>query len=71
MRRILLVLLLGFLTISGFSQRPKLKFGKLPIEDLKLSVYEQDSSAKAVYLADLNAVKFFYHQGLFIKRLRK
>ncbi len=40
------------LIINAFSQKSPVKFGDIPLEDLKMSVYPHDSSASAVILSD-------------------
>lgn len=45
-----LLLLLIFVTGTSYAQKPPVKFGKIDIEDLKMTTYEQDTSATAVVL---------------------
>lgn len=37
---------------AAFAQKPPIKFGDIPMEDMKMTVYPLDSSAEAVVLAD-------------------
>lgn len=48
--------------ISGFSQSPVMKFGKVGIADLKMTKYEIDTSAPAVVLFDKGKTTFTYNQ---------
>lgn len=41
-----------------FAQKPPIKWGDIPREDLEMTVYEADSSADAVVLADFGEVVF-------------
>jgi hypothetical protein len=62
MRKLFLILFLGF-CISAFSQKPPVKFGDIPEEDLKMRVYPLDSSAEAVVLADYGESTITYGQN--------
>lgn len=44
--------LLLFTTSFSFGQKPALKFGEIPVEDMTMTVYDKDSSAVAVILYD-------------------
>ncbi len=57
--------LLGLLLFSLLlaAQKPSIKFGEVPIEDLKMTVYEPDSSAEAVVLADYGKATISYQQN--------
>ena len=46
------VLIFVCLSLSSFAQNPPIKFGDIPLDQLKMKVYEKDSSASAVILAD-------------------
>jgi hypothetical protein len=50
MRIIVLCFLLSSFVCVG--QKPPIKFGNIPIEDMKMTVYDKDSSASAVILVD-------------------
>ena len=55
--------LLGLLiSFTLFAQKPPIKFGEVPIEDLKLQVYPNDSAAVAVVLADFGQTTMEYDQ---------
>ena len=57
--RLLFVILL-FSVISGYSQKNPIKLGDIPMEDMKMTVYDLDSSAVAVILADFGDSKISY-----------
>jgi Domain of Unknown Function with PDB structure (DUF3857) len=40
------------ISLSSYAQKAPVKFGEIPIEDMKMTVYDKDSSASAVILAD-------------------
>lgn len=44
--------ILFLLSIISYSQKSPIKFGDIPMEDLKMTVYSKDSSASAVVLED-------------------
>jgi Domain of Unknown Function with PDB structure (DUF3857) len=55
----LVVTLLSFLFLtSTFAQKPPMKWGKVPKEDLAMSVYEPDPDAAAVVLGDIGRITF-------------
>ena len=53
-------LLIGFFLLQSplFAQKAPIKWGKVSEEDLKMTVYEQDSAASAVILCDYGTVQF-------------
>lgn len=59
-------LLLSFLLASSIvsAQAPKLKFGKIPMSDMQMTVYDLDTSAAAVILADKGSSSFNYINGV-------
>ena len=63
------------LPLSVMSQKTPIKFGDIPIEDLKMTRYEKDSGASAIVLADRGETTFQYDQGhgffLQFERLRR
>lgn len=61
--RICLTCILLLLSIISYSQKPPIKFGDIPMEDLKMTVYSKDSSAAAVVLADYGDSKISYSQN--------
>lgn len=44
------------------AQKAPIKFGDVPVEDIQMKKYDQDSSAAAVVLADYGQTKLEYHQ---------
>lgn len=58
----LCLLLLSSLFVGA--QKPPVKFGDIPLEDLKMTAYPGDSSAEAVILADYGESTIFYDQSL-------
>jgi transglutaminase-like putative cysteine protease len=52
MRRALIVGLAVIFAVAAEAQKPPIKFGDVPIEQLKMKRYEKDTSAAAVVLAD-------------------
>jgi hypothetical protein len=58
--RILSILTFQFIFLSGqlFSQKPDMKYGKVPAEDLAMTVYPLDTSAAAVVLWDFGETSF-------------
>ncbi len=73
MRLFILFLLLSSFVCSG--QKPPIKFGNIPMEDMKMTVYSKDSSASAVVLADFGESTISYNQTngfqLFFERIRR
>ncbi len=51
MRKLFVSLFIGLATLS-FAQDSPIKFGEIPMEDMKMAVYDKDSSAAAVVLTD-------------------
>ncbi len=58
----LLILFLFVLPLTCFSQKPPVKVGDIPMEDMKMTVYSKDTSAAAVILADYGDSKISYNQ---------
>jgi hypothetical protein len=48
--------LVTFFFLPSYSQKSPIKFGVIPLEDLKMTVYPQDTSASAVVLTDYGEV---------------
>jgi len=75
MTRLLCVTLLVIIGIGeSISQKAPIVFGKVPIEDLKMTVYEHDTTAPAVVLCDygwFDKTDFEFTRLLRIKILRK
>ena len=66
MRTLLFLLMLSPMLL--FAQNNKIKWGKIPPADLKMTVYESDTSATAVVLADIGSVSMdFERTGAVIK----
>lgn len=45
------------------AQKPPIKFGDIPMQDMKMKVYDKDTSASAVILADYGVSKLEYSQN--------
>ncbi|MGK0365312.1 MAG: hypothetical protein ACI85O_002378, partial [Saprospiraceae bacterium] len=58
-----LTIFLLFLLPFSLSAQQKMKFGKIPSEDLKMTVYEQDTSAAAVVLGETGNLFFEFSGG--------
>lgn len=56
MRFLLIITLLIVLSLHVRAQKDPMKFGDIPMEDLKMTCYDKDSSAAAVVLADFGKV---------------
>src|SRR5687767_891033 len=52
MKKLLATVLFAALSFYSFSQKSPIKFGDIPMEDMKLTSYNLDSSAAAVILTD-------------------
>src|SRR3990170_3680574 len=52
MNRFISGVFLCLLVTSGLAQKSPIKFGEIPLEDLKMRIYDKDSSASAVILSD-------------------
>lgn len=63
------------LSVPTFSQKAPIKFGDIPMEDMKMTVYPKDSSAEAVVLCDYGTSQIEYSQndGFFLnfERIRR
>ncbi|MBI1770029.1 MAG: DUF3857 domain-containing protein [Bacteroidetes bacterium] len=74
MKRIALIALL-FIAFATWGQKPPAKFGDIPMEDMKMTVYPNDSSAEAVILVDYaeSAIKYSEHDGfqIIFERLQR
>lgn len=49
----------------GSSQKPPIKFGNVPLDQLKMKLYEKDTNANAVILADYGTSRFDYGNDQF------
>lgn len=67
---IIALILFCLVTCASLAQRPNIKYGNVPKEDLLMTVYPKDSSADAVILSELGTVTYSYHasSGLTIMR---
>lgn len=52
-----------FVALGNLSAQKRLKWGKIPSEELEMSVYPLDNSAEAVVLADVGSVEFSFLRG--------
>jgi hypothetical protein len=48
---------------SVFAQKAPIKFGDIPMEDMKMTIYPKDSSAEAVVLCDYGESRVEYNQN--------
>ena len=48
---------------TAFAQKPPIKFGDIPMEDMKMTIYPKDSSAEAVVLADYGSSSIDYNES--------
>jgi hypothetical protein len=52
MKKLIIVPALLVCATFSIAQKAPLKFGDIPMEDMKMTVYPKDSAAEAVILAD-------------------
>jgi hypothetical protein len=52
MKALFTVAFCTFSVLTSLAQKSPIKFGDIPLEDLKMTTYPQDSSAHAVILTD-------------------
>jgi Domain of Unknown Function with PDB structure (DUF3857) len=50
------------ISLSSYAQKAPIKFGDIPMVDMKMTLYAKDSSAEAVVLADFGESKLEYNQ---------
>lgn len=62
MRILMIGLLLALAVDESIAQKAPLKFGDIPLEDLKMTLYAGDTSATAVVLADFGESSLAYSQ---------
>ena len=55
-----LIFSLSLFSFAAFPQSAPMKFGKVPEEDLKMTVYDLDTTAAAVILGDYGNLNFFF-----------
>jgi hypothetical protein len=63
MNRFISGVFLCLLVTSGFAQKSPIKFGEISLEDLKMRIYDKDSSASAVILCDYGQSEIVYNQS--------
>jgi hypothetical protein len=64
--------IMAFVVTSAFAQSSPIKFGEIPMEDMKMTIYEKDPSASAVVLVDYGKTTgFMYERHVRIKILNK
>lgn len=56
-------LMLALVVGNAYGQKPPIKFGEIPIEDLKMTRYDKDTSAAALILADFGESSLIYSQS--------
>jgi hypothetical protein len=66
MKALALLLQLG-ISLSSIAQKDPIKFGDIPLKDLEMTVYDKDSSAEAVILADYGQSTITYQQTVGFK----
>src|SRR6266581_164012 len=75
MRKVLFLLLPFIAAFVLKAQKPPAKFGDIPLEDMKMTVYPLDSSASAVVLVDFGESIINYNQSkgfqITFERLRR
>ena len=64
MLRIFAIIFFAILTQVSQAQKPPIKFGDIPLDQLKMTRYEKDSSASAVILADFGQSIIVYVNGI-------
>ena len=62
MKNIFAGLLIALVVCNSYAQKSPIKFGEIPLEDLKMSRYDKDSTAAAVVLADVGQSSILYTQ---------
>lgn len=68
--RLLLLFLLVISCLSTFSQKPPIKFGEVPLEDLEMTFYPADTAAVAVILCDYGYFNSEYFQFTRLLRIK-
>lgn len=63
MRLLLVVAIIIIAEAASFAQKPPIKFGDVPIEQIEMKVYSGDSTAEAVVLADFGESTIEYNQS--------
>lgn len=65
MKRALAVVIFTSICFAVYAQEDPIKFGAIPMEDLKMVTYERDTSAVAVILADYGDARIFQDKIIF------
>src|SRR5690349_17369419 len=52
MKALICGLFMALVSFTAVAQKSPVKFGNIPMEDMKMTVYDKDSSAAAVMLVD-------------------
>jgi hypothetical protein len=66
MKNLLATVIFTTLCFYVFAQKPPIKFGEIPLEDLQMTGYDADTSAAAVILADYGEARISPFQGKMI-----
>jgi hypothetical protein len=68
MKALFLGLTASLLSCSLFAQKAPIKFGNVPIEEIKMTAYDKDSSAAAVILADFgeSTINYYSEKGFIL-----
>jgi len=61
--RPLFSLVCACLALAAFAQKSPMKWGEIPTEDLKMTVYEPDTAAAALVLGNYGNLEFDFSQG--------
>ena len=80
MKALISALFAALVSVTAVAQKSPVKFGNIPAEDLKMTIYDKDSSAAAVFLVDYGeaylqvntvTVSLNYERHVRIKVLKK
>ena len=63
MKKALLAILIAIFCLPSFAQKDPIKWGKVPDEDLEMTIYEKDSAAAAVVLCNFADLEFNFAEG--------
>ncbi|MEO5979770.1 MAG: transglutaminase domain-containing protein [Chryseolinea sp.] len=63
MKTLLTGLIIALFSLNTFAQKSPIKFGDIPLEDLKMERYDKDSSAAAVILTDYGSSTINYNEA--------
>jgi hypothetical protein len=59
-RKFFATLLFVLFIYQGFAQKPPIKFGKVSMDEMKMTVYDKDTTAEAVVLADYGDARIVF-----------